>query len=482
MNKLKWLLFILPTLAHASAYIGAGGGGGGGGMAIGDPVVGASPEVVLYVDAAGNLSQDPGVFTYDETVDKLTLADILINGALTNSSLSTGVVHSDVAGLFSSSLIVDADVDAAAAITRSKLATSTAYRILANDAAGVISENAALTASRGVVSDANGQLSSSTATATQVDYLASATAAIADTTNTGLLSSTDWNTFNNKEPAVTKGDLTAPVEITVTGGTGAVIGSGTSLAWSSAAQHAVFAGPSGSAGTPAFRALVASDIPAIAESQVTASNNNRFVVTSAGTLAEAVAISAGLVVYTDTNGLPTGEAAFAYDASTDQLTVANTLLKTALKLEDPGAGTNTFTLQAGTLASDRAAILPTAAPTNGWFIQTNGSGQWSYAAVTAGAAYYNALAADTTLDSANGPEQFVTCSGSGTDITLFICDIGAKGYKVNIKRNDASNVCTIKTDPSNPDTIDGSSANVPINLNFQAYELVCNGSNAWFVY
>ncbi len=55
---------------------------------------------------------------------------------------------------------------------------------------------------------------------------------VADTTHNGYLSSTDWNTFNNKEPAVTKGNLTdaGTDGIVVTGGTGAVIGSGTSLA------------------------------------------------------------------------------------------------------------------------------------------------------------------------------------------------------------------------------------------------------------
>jgi len=61
---------------------------------------------------------------------------------------------------------------------------------------------------------------------------------------------------------VTSVALAAPVEFTVSGSP--VTSSGTlTLAWASAAQHAVFAGPSGSSGTPSFRALVASDIPAL---------------------------------------------------------------------------------------------------------------------------------------------------------------------------------------------------------------------------
>lgn len=47
----------------------------------------------------------------------------------------------------------------------------------------------------------------------------------------GLLTKTDWTTFNSKEPALTKGDLTEATTsvLTITGGTGAVIGSGTTI-------------------------------------------------------------------------------------------------------------------------------------------------------------------------------------------------------------------------------------------------------------
>lgn len=54
---------------------------------------------------------------------------------------------------------------------------------------------------------------------------------VADTTHNGYLSSTDWNTFNSKAPSFTTGNLTdaGTDGITVTNGTGAVIGTGTSL-------------------------------------------------------------------------------------------------------------------------------------------------------------------------------------------------------------------------------------------------------------
>ena len=59
---------------------------------------------------------------------------------------------------------------------------------------------------------------------------------VASASNTGKLSSTDWTTFNSKEDALTKGDLTETTSsvLTITGGTNAVIGSGTTIAVSQA--------------------------------------------------------------------------------------------------------------------------------------------------------------------------------------------------------------------------------------------------------
>ena len=53
----------------------------------------------------------------------------------------------------------------------------------------------------------------------------------ADTDTNGYLSYTDWNTFNNKEGALTKGNLTETISgvLTITGGTAAVIGTGTTI-------------------------------------------------------------------------------------------------------------------------------------------------------------------------------------------------------------------------------------------------------------
>lgn len=46
----------------------------------------------------------------------------------------------------------------------------------------------------------------------------------------GYLSSTDWNTFNNKQSALTLGNLTSPTTgVSISGGTGAVVGSGAAV-------------------------------------------------------------------------------------------------------------------------------------------------------------------------------------------------------------------------------------------------------------
>jgi hypothetical protein len=53
----------------------------------------------------------------------------------------------------------------------------------------------------------------------------------ADTKTDGYVSSTDWNTFNGKEPALTKGNLSEATSsvLTISSGTSAVLGSGTTI-------------------------------------------------------------------------------------------------------------------------------------------------------------------------------------------------------------------------------------------------------------
>ena len=54
---------------------------------------------------------------------------------------------------------------------------------------------------------------------------------VSDATHNGYLSSTDWSTFNSKQAALSFGNLTESTSsvLTITGGTGSVIGSGTTI-------------------------------------------------------------------------------------------------------------------------------------------------------------------------------------------------------------------------------------------------------------
>jgi hypothetical protein len=78
----------------------------------------------------------------------------------------------------SAATLVNADIDAAAAIARSKLATGSNYRVVTNGAAGVMEDAAAITASRALVSDANGIPTHATTTATEIGFVNGVTSAI----------------------------------------------------------------------------------------------------------------------------------------------------------------------------------------------------------------------------------------------------------------------------------------------------------------
>ncbi len=128
---------------------------------------------------------------------------------LTLSGLnSAGVVHTDSGGVFSTSLIVNADVSASAAIAYSKLTltgsivnndvsntAAIAYSKLnlggsivnadiASAAAIAVSKLAALTASRAVVTDGSGFISAATTTAVEIGYVNGVTSAIQTQLNT----------------------------------------------------------------------------------------------------------------------------------------------------------------------------------------------------------------------------------------------------------------------------------------------------------
>src|SRR5690606_23155273 len=121
------------------------------------------------------------------TIKAGTIVDADINGsaaiAYSKLSLAESIVNADIADgaaiayakLNLADAILDADINASAAITRTKLASGTAYRLVVNDADGVISENGEITGNRALVSDANGQPTHSVTTDDQIGYLSTLT-------------------------------------------------------------------------------------------------------------------------------------------------------------------------------------------------------------------------------------------------------------------------------------------------------------------
>ncbi len=110
-----------------------------------DSTVASTQRVVI--SSAGNVtinSPDSGV--------GLTISGggLTSTGTTTLSSLaSAGLVHTNISGVLSTSLLVDADVSSSAAIARSKIASGSANHVVINDGSGNLSSEAALSVSRG---------------------------------------------------------------------------------------------------------------------------------------------------------------------------------------------------------------------------------------------------------------------------------------------------------------------------------------------
>ena len=118
---------------------------------------------VLINDASGNLSSEARL-----SLDRFAVgtANYVLVGQGAGSSVYA--------------LLDNDNIDAAAAIARSKLASGSAYRLVVNDAAGAMVDAAAITASRALVSDANGIPTHSAVTATELGYLSGVTSSIQD--------------------------------------------------------------------------------------------------------------------------------------------------------------------------------------------------------------------------------------------------------------------------------------------------------------
>jgi len=164
------------------------------------------------VDGKINIALDGGSDEIRLAIEAASLDndDIAANAAIARSKIAAGsanhVIINDGSGVLSSearlsldrfalgtqdavlvgqgasssvyALIVNANIDAAAAIARTKLADGAAHRLVVNDASGVMADAAAITAARALISDANGIPTHSDVTATELGHLSGVTSGI----------------------------------------------------------------------------------------------------------------------------------------------------------------------------------------------------------------------------------------------------------------------------------------------------------------
>ena len=127
-----------------------------------------------------------------------------VAGSVVGTSDSQALTNKTIdADLNTLSNIENADIKAAAAIARTKLASGTANRIVINDGTGVMADAAAITASRALVSDASGIPTASAVTSTELGYVSGVTSAIQ--TQIGA----KQDTITGAATTVTTADLTA---------------------------------------------------------------------------------------------------------------------------------------------------------------------------------------------------------------------------------------------------------------------------------
>ena len=226
---------------------------------------------------------------------------------------------------------------------------------------------------------------------------------VADSTHDGYLSSTDWSTFNGKQAALTIGNLTESTSsvLTITGGTGAIIGSGltiqvtksdathsgylSSTDWStfngkqpagtyvtsvtgtspvassggttpaislasgygdtqnpyaSKTANYFLSAPNGSAGVPTFRAIVAADIPTLNQNTSgTAAGLSATLVTTSGGTGLTSFTSGGGVYASSTSALATGSV-LTFDGSklSNTISLAGNKVTALLNNNDYTAG------------------------------------------------------------------------------------------------------------------------------------------------
>lgn len=142
LRKLTKIVF--PTNSGAkNVELQAANQTGAGTIVVSIPDVGDTAGTLVEIDATQTLTNK----TIDGDVN--TVQDLPVTAIKTVLGDANKALVRDASGILTSALIVNANVDAAAALARSKLASGTASHVIINDGSGVLSSEATLAISRG---------------------------------------------------------------------------------------------------------------------------------------------------------------------------------------------------------------------------------------------------------------------------------------------------------------------------------------------
>lgn len=179
----------------------------------------ARARAAISLTTTGN----SGASTYSNSTGVLNVPTYTLAGlgGITASFLSggTGITYNSDTGVISYSGTVFTDASIRALVSAG---TGLSY----NSSTGVFSYSGTVYTDSSIRALLSGTAPISYNNSTGAISISQAT-----TSTNGYLSSTDWNTFNNKQSTLTLGNLTEATSsvLTITGGTGSVVGSGTSI-------------------------------------------------------------------------------------------------------------------------------------------------------------------------------------------------------------------------------------------------------------
>jgi hypothetical protein len=249
-----------------------------------------------------------------------------------------------------------------------------------------------------------------------------------NTSANGYLSSTDWNTFNNKVGSISLTTPSAvfntPVNFSVT--SGAATGT---LSLTTQTANTVFAGPTtGAAATPTFRILVAADIPSLAgsyiQNQTTQQASSNYNISGAGIVGGLLTSNGG---HTNSGAFTSSGGIAGINASSNFATNINTGTSTGtVTIGNSLNNINLPKLSASSVVlTDASKNLTSSTPSSNSYLYYNGTNftwqaaspvAWSTtgnASTTAGTNFIGTTDAIDFVTKTNNSERFrITSAGN----------------------------------------------------------------------